>query len=185
MALLHGVVEGHLAKVDLTGLPERLLALLLLARQELRDVGVVTLGHVLVPAFLDLILDHVIHELGLGDAPGPSGTGDGVAEVHHSSKVGIVGVQLLGAAPDGVLMISVAMIVSTSSASTSDVSPDATDLCGGGGGGEGGRREQEREGEQEEEEASKQRGVKKHVGDVADLKRNKGNLAIYSQAFFG
>ena len=39
-----------------------------LARQKLGYVGVVALRDVLVPALLDLILDHVVDVLGLGDA---------------------------------------------------------------------------------------------------------------------
>jgi len=69
VAVLHRVVVGGLGEVDLAGLPECLFALLLLAGQELGHEGVVTLSHIFVPAFLHLILDHVLDELGLGDAP--------------------------------------------------------------------------------------------------------------------
>ena len=65
VTLLEAVVERHLFEVDLARLPECLLALLLLTGQELRDVGVVTLRHVLVPALLHLVIFHVVHILHL------------------------------------------------------------------------------------------------------------------------
>ena len=74
-------------KVNLAALPEALLALLLLARQELCDVGVVALGDVLMPALLDLVLDHVLDVLGLGDAPRAPGTGDSVRKVYDAAKI--------------------------------------------------------------------------------------------------
>ena len=65
VTLLEAVVEWHLLKVNLAGLPECLLALLLLAGEELGDVGVVALRHVLVPALLHLVVLHVVHILHL------------------------------------------------------------------------------------------------------------------------
>lgn len=61
VALLKAVVEWHLFEVNLARLPECLLALLLLTGKELCDVSVVTLGHVLVPALLHLIVLHVVN----------------------------------------------------------------------------------------------------------------------------
>ena len=92
MTLLHGVIIRGLLEVNLARFPKRLFAFLLLARQKLRDVRVVALRHILVPTFLDLIFDHVVHVLGLGDAPGPVGAGDCIAKVHDARKVRVVGV---------------------------------------------------------------------------------------------
>ena len=61
MTLLEAVVEWHLFEVNLARLPEGLLALLLLAGKELCDVGVMALGHILVPTLLHLIILHVVH----------------------------------------------------------------------------------------------------------------------------
>ena len=54
VAVLHRVVVGRLGEVDLARLPERLLALLLLARQELGHEGVMALGDILVPTLFHL-----------------------------------------------------------------------------------------------------------------------------------
>ena len=62
----------------------------LLAREELRYVSVVALRDVLVPALLDLVFDHVVDVLGLGDAPGAVRARDGVGEVHDAGEVGVV-----------------------------------------------------------------------------------------------
>ena len=70
MTLLEAVVEWHLLEVNLAGFPECLLALLLLAGEELGDVGVVALRHVLVPALLHLVVLHVVHILHLSTKNG-------------------------------------------------------------------------------------------------------------------
>ena len=61
MALLQAVVEWDLFEVDLTRLPEAFFTFLFLGRKKLGDVGVMALGHVLMPAFLNLITLHVVH----------------------------------------------------------------------------------------------------------------------------
>ena len=91
MALLQGVVERRLLEVNLARFPKRLFAFLLLARQKLRHVGIMTLRHILVPTFLDLIFNHVVHVLGLGDAPRTIGARDCIAKVHDPRKVRVVG----------------------------------------------------------------------------------------------
>ena len=60
VALFETVVERDLLEVNLTRFPEAFLALLLLGGEELRDVGVVTLRHVLVPTLLHLIVLHMV-----------------------------------------------------------------------------------------------------------------------------
>ena len=61
VALLEAVVEGNLFEVNFTWFPESLLTLLLLTGEELSDVGVVTLSHILVPTLLHLVILHVIN----------------------------------------------------------------------------------------------------------------------------
>ncbi len=60
MTILEGVVVGLLLERDSAGLPEVLLTDLLLLRPEFRNEGVMALGHVLVPALLDVLLLHVV-----------------------------------------------------------------------------------------------------------------------------
>ena len=91
MTLLHCVIIRGLLEVNLARFPKCLFTFLLLARQKLRHVGIVALRHILVPTFLDLIFNHVVHVFGLGDAPGTIGAGDGIAKVHDTRKVWVVG----------------------------------------------------------------------------------------------
>jgi len=70
VTLLETVVEWDLLEVNLARLPEAFLTLLLLGGEELCDVGVVALRHVLVPALFHLVILHVVHIFHLCDAPG-------------------------------------------------------------------------------------------------------------------
>ena len=54
VAVLHGVVVGGLCEIDLARFPESFFTFLLLTWKELSHEGVMTLGHILVPAFFDL-----------------------------------------------------------------------------------------------------------------------------------
>jgi len=89
VALLQTVVEWNLLEVDLTGLPEALFTFLFLRRKKLRDVGVVALGHVLVPALLHLVILHVVHIFHLRDAPGSIWSRGSAGEVNNSRKIWI------------------------------------------------------------------------------------------------
>ena len=51
-----------------------------------RPTGLASLSH--------LILDHVLHEFRLGDAPRPARAGDGIAKVDNAGEVGVVGIQV-------------------------------------------------------------------------------------------
>ena len=83
-------------KIERTTFPARLLLNgAPLARHKLGYVGVVARRDVLVPALLDLILDHVVNVLGLGDAPRTIRAGDGVGEVHDAGEVGVVTLTVL------------------------------------------------------------------------------------------
>ena len=86
MTLLEAVVEWHLFEVNLARLPECLLALLLLTGKELCDVSVVTLGHVLVPALLHLIVLHVVNIFHLNTS-GFSGYKKMVYQNHFDTKL--------------------------------------------------------------------------------------------------
>ena len=61
VALLQAVVEWDLFEVDLARLPEAFFTFLFLGRKKLGDVGIVALGHILMPALLHLITFHVVH----------------------------------------------------------------------------------------------------------------------------
>ena len=61
MALLQTVVKWDLFEVNLARLPEAFFAFLFLRREKLCDVGVMALGHVLMPALLHLIVLHMVN----------------------------------------------------------------------------------------------------------------------------
>ena len=105
MALFEAVVERNLFEVNLAGLPECLLTLLLLGREELGDVRVVTLRDVLVPALLHLVILHVINILDLqhkllttdhlpaahlGDAPRSVWAWRRVGKIHNPGEVWVL-----------------------------------------------------------------------------------------------
>jgi hypothetical protein len=89
VALLQAVVERDLLEVNLARLPEALLTLLFLRGEKLRDVGVVALRHVLVPALLHLVIFHMVHIFHLCNAPRAIRPRSSAGEVDNSGKIWI------------------------------------------------------------------------------------------------